>query len=132
MSWPGTAAVIVAVVCFKKGKWQGDCEADGKRCGRIGPRLEPEEFGSWEPKTLDQGLFSFLGVDNGAGLAFVLTPDSPWFHRLNGETDPLLRPYVTGDDITSSALTKVQRWALDIGDKDLEEITANWPEAASF
>lgn len=132
LPWPGTAAVIVAVVCFRKGTWQGACEADGKRCARIGARLEPEESGSWEPKTLDQGLFSFLGVDNGAGLAFVITPDSTWFHRLKGEADSLLRPYVTGDDITSHALIHLERWALDIGEKCLEEITSKWPEAASF
>ena len=130
--WPGTAAVIVAIVCFKKGEWHGNIEADGKQCNHIGPRLEPEEFDSWEPKRLDQPMFSFLGVDNGAGLAFVINSNSIWFHRLNSEANSLLRPYITGDDITSSALTNIQRWALDIGTKELEEITSKWPEAASF
>src|SRR5690606_18139637 len=132
MPWPGTAAVVVAVVGFFKGEWNGRNDADGHDCDRIGPRLEPEEANSWAPVALSDGIFSFAGVDNSKGLAFVITPDHPWFERLKDEPNSLLRPYVTGDDITSSALNDVARWALDIADRELGDIQRDWPEAYRF
>ncbi|MEP0813181.1 MAG: hypothetical protein HRF49_00755 [bacterium] len=132
MPWPGSAAVVVAIVGFFKGEWRADCDADGRRCPRIGPRLEPEAADVWVPQPLPDAPFAFAGVDNSKGLAFVITTSSPWFERLNSEPDSLLRPYVTGDDITSSALNRIERWALDIGDMDLDEIRRRWPIAHRF
>jgi hypothetical protein len=132
MPWPGTAAVVVAIVGFIKGEWQAECDADGRKCARIGPRLEPEASDVWVPETLPDAPFTFAGVDNSKGLAFVITPDSPWFERLQNEPDSLLRPYITGDDITSSALNRIGRWALDIGDRSLDEIARRWPIAHRF
>ncbi len=132
MSWPGTAAVDIAVVCFRKGYWSGVRNADSAECPRIGPRLEPEFGEVWEPRELSNAMFSFAGVDNSKGLAFVITDESPWFKPLRSETNSLLRPYITGDDITSTALTRVERWALDIADRDLDEIRATWPGAYRF
>src|SRR5690606_12972941 len=106
MPWPGTAAVVVAIVGLIKGEWPAECDANGRKCARIGPRLEPEASDVWAPQTLPDALFAFEGVNNSKGLAFVITPDSPWFERLQNEPDSLLRPYITGDDITSSALNR--------------------------
>ena len=132
MPWPGTAAVVVAIVGFIKGEWQAECDVDGRKCARIGPRLEPEASDVWAPQTLPDALFAFEGVNNSKGLAFVVAPDSPWFERLQNEPDSLLRPYITGDDITSSALNRIGRWALDIGEHDLDEIARRWPIAHRF
>jgi len=132
MPWPGAAAVVVAIVGFYKGEWQADCDADGRSCPRIGPRLEPEAADVWVPEVLPSAPFTFAGVDNSKGLAFVITPDSPWFDRLKNEPDSLLRPYITGDDITSSALNRIERWALDIADLSLDEVRRRWPVAHRF
>lgn len=132
MPWPGSAAVVVAIVGFFKGEWRTNCDADGKRCHRIGPRLEPEAADIWVPQALPDAPFAFAGVDNSKGLAFVITSESPWFDRLTGEQDSLLRPYISGDDITSNALTRIERWALDIGDLNLNEIAQRWPLAHKF
>jgi hypothetical protein len=132
MPWPGTAAVVVAVVGFFKGEWNGRCDSDDQYCERIGARLEPEEANGWAPVALSNAMFSFEGVNNSKGLAFVITPEHPWFERLQDEPDSLLRPYVTGDDITSSALNDVERWALDIADRELGDIQRDWPEAYQF
>ncbi|MEW7982312.1 MAG: type IIL restriction-modification enzyme MmeI, partial [Candidatus Sedimenticola endophacoides] len=130
--WPGAAAIEVAIVGFIKGEWQADCDADGRNCPRIGPRLEPEIADHWVPRALSDAPFSFEGVNNSKGMAFVITPDSPWFERLKNETNSLLRPYITGDDITSYALRKTDRWALDIADRTLEEVQEEWPIAFRF
>ncbi|HCF3807580.1 Eco57I restriction-modification methylase domain-containing protein [Pseudomonas aeruginosa] len=132
MPWPGTASVVVAVICFFKGCWTASCDSEGHVCKRIGARLEPEATDVWVPKELSDPLFSFEGVNNSKGMAFVLTADSPWFERLKSEQNSLLRPYITGDDITSYALRITDRWALDIADRKLEEIEENWPIAFQF
>lgn len=132
MPWPGLAAVVVAIVGFFKGEWRADCDADGRTCPRIGPRLEPEVADVWVPQALPDAPFTFAGVDNSKGLAFVITPESPWFDRLKNEPDSLLRPYITGDDITSSALNRIERWALDIADLSLDAIGNRWPVAHRF
>jgi len=132
MPWPGSAAVVVAIVGFFKGEWRADCDAEGRSCPRIGPRLEPEAADVWAPQPLPDAPFAFAGVDNSKGMAFVITPSSPWFERLKNEPDSLLRPYITGDDITSSALNRIERWALDIGDLSLDEIRRRWPVAYRF
>lgn len=132
MPWPGSAAVVVAIIGFFKGEWRADCNADGKSCPRIGSRLEPEAADVWVPQALPDAPFAFAGVDNSKGLAFVITSESPWFNRLKGERDSLLRPYISGDDITSTALTRIERWALDIGDLNLNVIAQRWPFAHQF
>jgi len=132
MPWPGAAAVVVAIVGFFKGRWRGSCDADGSKCVRIGPRLEPESVNVWEPKPLSDAPFAFEGVNNSKGLAFLISSSSSWFQILTQERDSLLRPYITGDDITSSALNHIQRWALDIEGRNLDEIALRWPQAARF
>jgi hypothetical protein len=85
-----------------------------------------------EPKKLRASIFSFEGINNSKGLALVLTASSPWFDILKSEPESLLRPYVTGDDILSHALTTTERWALDIENRKLEEIEHRWPKAYQF
>ncbi len=132
MPWPGTAATEVAVVCFHKGPFSGKKYADEHPCSRIGPRLSPELDGIQGPQLLHDHLFSFEGVNNSKGLAFVIGANHLWYERLRSERGSLLRPYVTGDDITSSALTRVDRWALDIADRDLNQIADSFPVAYDF
>ena len=130
--WPGAASTVFAMVCFRKGGWIGLRNCDGVACEKIGPRLQPEIGGGWEPKALTDTLFAFAGVDNSKGLAFVLTDEHPWFERLRSESGSLLRPYITGNDITSTSLTRVERWALDIADLPLETLESEWPVAYQF
>ena len=132
MPWPGTAAVSISIICFFKGPYASPKIANGAACSLIGPRLQPVEQGNWEPRGLENGLFSFAGVDNSKGLAFVLTSASEWFEPLRNEPNSLLVPYASGEDITTNALATVDRWALDIADRELREIEDNFPVAYRF
>ncbi len=132
MRWPGAASTVVAIVCFWKGVWGGSRNCNGSACNKIGPRLQPETVEGWQPKTLEPPLFAFEGVNNSRGTAFLLSPRDSWFDRLRAESRSLLRPYVTGDDITGSALTRLSRWALDVADRDLTTIALQWPVAHKF
>lgn len=133
MPWPGAASTVIALICFWKGQWAGARSCNGSPCPtKIGPRLQPETADGWEPQTLEPPLFAFEGVNNSRGTAFLVAPGTHWFERLKAEPRSLLRPYVTGDDLTGSALTQLNRWALDVADRDLATIASQWPEAHRF
>jgi len=132
MRWPGKASVVTSAVCFCKGEYNGSKDANGQRCEYIGPQLYPEELDSGSPRILKDKMYSFKGVDNSKGLAFVLTDDSTWFNPLKNEQNSLFRPYITGNDINSNALLKAERWALDIDDRSLSDIQAQYPIAHKF
>jgi hypothetical protein len=132
MPWPGTAAVSISMICFFKGSYASLKSADGATCSLIGPRLHPVQEDNWEPQTLERGLFAFEGVHNGKGLAFLVTPVSEWFAPLRDEPNSLLVPYVSGEDITTNALAGVERWALNVADRDLNEIARDYPVAYRF
>ncbi len=135
--WPGSASVTAAVVAFYKGKFSGWKVADGMQCQRIDEKLEPillfdKADTVWQPRPVPRPVFSFAGVDNSKGLAFVLESESPWFGVLRNEPNTLLRPYVSGEDITSHCLHEVKRWALDISDRSLEFMRQSYPRAHHF
>lgn len=130
--WPGTASVVVSLIAFFKGAWAGPRRLNGQEVGYIGPRLEDARRDDWQPKKLGTAPEAFAGVDNSRGLAFVLADGDPWLDRLSSEANTLVRPYISGNDITDHALQRVKRWALDIGDRDLTDIAANWPIAFEF
>lgn len=130
--WPGKANVIVSTLNFYKGNYLGDKYVDGKVCEYIGPRLEPELRNKWTPKPLRKSVFCLEGINNSKGLAFVISREDPWFETLRSEPNSLIRPYITGDDITTHALNDIKRWALDIADRSLDEIQNNWHMAYCF
>ena len=130
--WPGAASVVVSLIAFFKGDWAGARHLDGQEVGYIGPRLEDASRDDWQPKRLAGAPEAFAGVDNSQGLAFVLAAGDPWLDRLSSEANTLVRPYISGNDITDHALQSVKRWVLDIGDHDITEIEANWPTAFEF
>jgi hypothetical protein len=133
MSWPGRASVVTAVICFYKGPYLGSRFANGVSCEKIGAKLLPEgKVQEWKPVKLANCLYAFKGVDNSKGLNFVLAEDSVYFDILSNEPNSLLRPYITGNDITTHALKRNERWALDIADRDLAEIQKNYPESYRF
>jgi hypothetical protein len=132
IAWPGSAAVSVSIICFFKGEYRSQKTANGASCDLIGPRLQPVQEDNWEPRPLKKGLFSFEGVHNGKGLSFIVRPGEKWFDLLGAEKNSLLVPYISGEDITTSALHDPQRWALDIADRSFEQIVKEYPVARRF
>ncbi len=130
--WPGSANVDIALICFYKGNWKAKVSLDGRLFQNIGPALEPEEVDTWSPKKIRNSFFAFEGSNNSRGTAFLVSRCDSRFEALKNEHNSLLRPYISGNDITSSALTKIGRWALDIGDQDLQDIAQRWPIAYRF
>lgn len=130
--WPGTASWHVALVCFTRRQWNGVRVVDGEEVREIGPRLRATTSTKAKPEQIQSAPFGFAGIHNARGLAFVISRDDPWFEMLNEEEGSLLKPYISGNDITTHSLTAPRRWALDIGERGLDEISERWPRASRF
>lgn len=132
IEWPGSASVIISIVHFYKGEWGGNKFCDGVKCDWISPRLIPSARNTWSPMPLKNGIFSYAGVDNSKGDSLIFKESDSSFDSLMLEKNTLIRPYVTGDDITSNALNSLQRYSLEILDLSLEEIQIRWPKTYEY
>jgi hypothetical protein len=132
VNWPGDAGVHISKVIFRKGAYLGSKVVDGISCENISSRLTEDIGELWEPKKLVSSLFGFEGVHNSRGLDFLLEENTNTFNSLNDEPRSLVQPYVTGNDLTSFGLLKINRFALDILDRDLYDIKEGWPKAYEF
>lgn len=132
VNWPGDAGVHISKVIFRKGEYFGSKVVDGISCENISSRLTEDAGEVWEPKKLLTCLYGFAGVDNSKGLSFITEKGCVEYNTLNNESSSMLKPYVTGDDLTSNGLLKLKRYALDILDKDISEIMLNNPLAYEF
>lgn len=130
--WPGKAMVYVSIICIFKGSFKNSKNIDGISCDYINGRLENADAKDINPLSLKRCLWGFEGIHNGKGMSFVISKSQQNYAELLAEDNSLLRPYITGNDITAHALTVINRWALDVGDKDLSEIESFHPNSYQF
>ena len=128
--WPGAASVRVAIVVAYKGKYDGAIKLSGKIVNGIDGKLSEHDEGMELIRPIMSSPFAFKGIDNSKGLSFIITNESKEIKQFANH--PLLKPYFSGEDINSSALLNVNRWAFDLQDKDISTIENEYPEVAVF
>lgn len=129
MPWPGDANVDVSLVWFTRRRTVAKKVLDGVTADRIGPALK--NVRTVGPRQLYwPDLDCFIGSNNVAGESLTVEHGSDWFYTLKGS--PYLRRYVSGEDITKTALSGVGRWIVDVGDRTLEELGSVSPETLRF
>jgi hypothetical protein len=131
LAWPGEAGVHVCVVWFGKNRTLIRRISDDKVVDSIPPSLVGQ-VRTGEPWILANAPWGFQGSHNGKGNCFVLNPGSEWFSRLANVKSPFLRPYITGDDITSGHHQSPPRWCIDCEDLDLAQVRERCPETHIF
>jgi hypothetical protein len=131
LAWPGEAGVHVCVVWFGKNRTSIRRVSDDKVVDSIPPSLVGQAR-MGEPWILANAPWGFQGSHNGKGNCFLLNPDSEWFIRLANVKSPFLRPYITGDDITSGRHHSPPRWCVDCEDLDLAQVRERCPETHVF
>jgi hypothetical protein len=134
--WPGEANVYVSIVNWAKGPAEKPPVPvlDGIEVGGITSELRP---GTERPSDVDlpanRGR-QFFGVVPGAGGdGFLLTPAAAreLLARPEADYSEIVKPYLIGDDITTSPDIAPRRWVIDFGERSLEE-AGLWPEALSI
>lgn len=127
--WPGRANVHISQLWLQHGKdWAGQKIHDGEIVAGIGADIRPvRELG--DPKQLADHLFQFEGVHNGKGLAFVL----PAQHNLvELEQSGLVRPYISGDDLTQGDPRRPSRYVIDLTGTSAGDLEALPPELQRY
>lgn len=126
--WPGSAAVVTALVVVQKDAWKGRFLLDETSVVGISSSLEVQS-GWTDPKPLlaNKGR-SFQGsvlVGNG----FVLSGEEAanLIQTNRNNSDVILR-YVGGSDINTNPTQEASRWAIDFRDRSLSECEEKYPE----
>lgn len=126
--WPGSAAVVTALVVVQKDAWKGGFLLDETSVVGISSSLEVQS-GWTDPKPLlaNKGR-SFQGsvlVGNG----FVLSgEEAANLIQINPNNSDVILRYVGGSDINTNPSQEASRWAIDFRDRSLSECEEKYPE----
>ena len=131
MAWPGQAGVHVCIVWFGKIKSLTRRILDDSPVETIPPTLVGHSD-SAQPYQLHDAPWGFQGSHNGKGECFLLTAENSWFTRLKAVNSPFLRPYITGDDITTGTFRNPPRWCIDCEDLTLDQVRIKCKETFRF
>ena len=130
-NWPGEAGVHYCVVWFGPQRTRISRFLDDSRVDEIFPSLT-SSASSANPETLVNSVWGFKGSDNSKGEGFILRKADEWFHRLAEAKSPFLRPYLTGEDITSGTFLEPERYVVDCQDQSLDQVRALCPTTHEF
>lgn len=99
INWPGSAQIVVALVCLFKGSWKGLIQLDGRPAAFISPFLTDKK--EWTPMPLRQlPAQAFQGVIT-HGDGFEVGKDLVEALASRLYIDRVLFPYLNGDDVCS-------------------------------
>ena len=126
-SWPGDAAVIVALVIGFKGRWSGPLVIDGTAVSSISPTLTSIDTSS-KPLVLPEHSGRSAEGSKLYGKSFVLDADTATSLRTAETTaSAVVRPFITGQDINESMSYSASRWCIDFRTNDLDTVSERWP-----
>ena len=115
--WSGTAALEVAYVWAKKGKWNGKFNLDSKEVSGITPYLTSQSSVSGNPyRLVSNSNKSFFG-SKVYGQGFVLTEEEAnTLVAKNSKNKDVLFPYLNGEDLNSKYDQSPSRWVINFKD----------------
>ncbi|MDF1665578.1 MAG: class I SAM-dependent DNA methyltransferase, partial [Planctomycetota bacterium] len=138
LSWPGHAAVVVSVVCFKNGQVKSKRYLDGKEVDGINSLFFPRKLElNPQPLNLNKSV-SFLGT-NILGQGFTFNDSAPKGGSANSidKMEKLLvsnpknreriQPYIGGEEVNQSPGLTPHRFVINFADLPLIQ-AKEWPE----
>ncbi|WP_299169388.1 DNA methyltransferase [uncultured Arthrobacter sp.] len=122
--WPGDAKVHVSIVSWVKQPDEpvAGFNLDGEPVIGINPSLREEAAGGWEPKALHANKGKCFQGPIPVGAGFIISNDEAKALLASSEAGyrDVVRPYLTGDDITEDPAQGPRRWIIDFGVMPLE------------
>jgi hypothetical protein len=141
VSWPGDAAVVVSIVCYQKGMFDGERTLDGKSVGNINAYFF-NHINNAEPFILSNNLnSSFRGVClYGEGFLFDDSNKTGTSNSLaemehliskNSRNQDVIFPYIGGQEINEEAVQLPKRYVINFGTRSFAE-ASEWPDILSL
>ncbi len=131
MPWPGTAALEVAHVWLRRGKWVGGFELNDRPVYGITPMLTAAGQVTGKPYRLNAYENTAFVGSFVLGLGFVLEPDEATALIVrNPKNRDCLFPYLNGEDFNSRSDQTPSRWVINFFDWPLNRSAAgSWTSA---
>ena len=122
--WPGEAKVHVSLVNWVNGDGDGPFLLDGVQVSGIDSSLHVNAPDAWTPGSLHANTgWAFYGpVPIGKGFALA-AGEAEELTTADPRNGKVVRPYLTGSDITDDPAQAARRWSIDFATMPLE--TAN-------
>ena len=130
--WPGEAKVHVSLVNWTKQPPEPPAvlTLDGVPVESIDAALHAASPDAWEPVRLPQNAGRCFQGPIPVGAGFIVSADEArsLLARRDAKYSQVVRPYLTGEDITEAVDLGAQRWIIDFAQMPLE-IAARFPAA---
>ena len=140
LKWPGRATVIVSVVQYRRGAFEGPRYLDGQVAARISAFLLDGDADR-APRRLAgrNALFSKGCQIYGQGFLFddgdtKATPVAALerIRREEPQSYARIHPYIGGSQVNSSPDLSVNRWAINVSDLDSKEALESFPALSAI
>ena len=141
--WPGSATVIISIIHFTKGLYEGKKILNGNTVEKITAFLQ-SSGGHEDPKRLNSNAGqSFKGVEaTGKGFIFddsvssdnetagIPSPIAMMKYLIDGDkkNQEVIFPYIGGAEVNSDPVHSSHRFIINFGQKKKEECFSEWPE----
>ena len=122
MEWPGSAAISISLVFYRRGEWQGRFFIGDNTVDRITPFLKSEEF--WTPLKIRTLYFAALGTTVYGKSFFLTDSQKDGLMAIDESYSKFIRPFLNGDDVLSLPTIAPTRSVLcfqGMAERDLEE-----------
>jgi hypothetical protein len=131
IKWPGTASVYVHHLYTSKQATNIKPTIDGEPVLKIGPRLTEEKRIS-EPYELVANQERCFKGSELLGNFYLSDEEAAYLCSLGDEYSKIIRPFIGGRAYTSQIEREPDRRVLYLGDLDLEDAEATYPDAIKF
>lgn len=120
--WPGNAAVVAALVIFRRGDWNGSHLADGQPCTSINTLLEPvASYSAMPERLLSNSVRSFQGSGIWGEEFFIGAELAQNFLTSDPRNAEVVKRAIGGEEFNNSAELEPNRWIIDMGERNEEE-----------
>lgn len=128
MPWSGRAAVTVSLIAIQKKPWNQKCNLDGQSVDSITSYLDTADAAPDPVRLPDNYERSFQGsIVLGGG--FILGVDEAQkMLRSCPNSNEVIFPYLTGDDLNSRPDQSPSRWVINFFDWEEDRCSKSYPE----
>lgn len=120
--WPGDASIQIAELWMHNGDWEGVQVLDGEVVRGISSSLDPSSRITGRPERLAANAGKSFQGSIVLGEGFVLAPaEAQTLLDRDARNRDVLFPYLTGQDLNSSARHSPSRWVINFFDWPIEE-----------
>jgi len=116
VKWPGSASLEIAKVWMTRLPWRGPSMLDGRLVEEITPLLAERSRVAGRPYRLAENADGAYQGSNVLGTGFIVTPDEAAALLEVPANAEVIKPYLNGEDLTSSPTCEATRWIINFYD----------------